>query len=128
MKIAISIDGENVSAHFGRCPEYAIVEIENNKVLKKEIVKNPGHQTGLIPEFLNKQGINYIVTGGMGRRALDFFKQFEIEPIVGITGKVDEVIEKFIKGELKSNESLCQPRAGKGYGIDKIECSSNNKG
>ena len=121
MKIAISIDGDNVSAHFGRCPEYTIVEIENNKVFKKEIVKNPGHQLGLIPEFLNKQGVNYIITGGMGRRALDFFRQFGMEAIVGITGKVDEVIEKFIKGELKSNESLCQPKAGRGYGIDKIE-------
>ena len=34
MKIAISTDGDFVSAHFGRCPEYTILDIENGKVIR----------------------------------------------------------------------------------------------
>ena len=33
MKIAISTDGQYVSPHFGRCPTFTILEIENNKVM-----------------------------------------------------------------------------------------------
>ncbi|MGB2705850.1 MAG: NifB/NifX family molybdenum-iron cluster-binding protein, partial [Candidatus Omnitrophota bacterium] len=38
MKIAISTDGEFVSPHFGRCPDFTILDIENGKLVKKEIV------------------------------------------------------------------------------------------
>ena len=44
MRIAVSTDGDQVSAHFGRCPSFTIVEIEDGKVSKKEVVDNPGHQ------------------------------------------------------------------------------------
>jgi predicted Fe-Mo cluster-binding NifX family protein len=53
MKIAISTDNGMVSPHFGRCPHFTIVEIKDNKVLKKEIIDNPGHRTGFLPKFFN---------------------------------------------------------------------------
>jgi len=36
MKVAISTDQGHVSAHFGRCPSYTIVEIEKGQILKQE--------------------------------------------------------------------------------------------
>ena len=38
MKIAISTDGEYVSGHFGRCPSFTVVEIEENEIKNKEII------------------------------------------------------------------------------------------
>jgi len=38
LKVAISTDGDFVSAHFGRCPEFTIVDIKDGKVKKKETV------------------------------------------------------------------------------------------
>ncbi|MBU1147322.1 MAG: dinitrogenase iron-molybdenum cofactor, partial [Candidatus Omnitrophica bacterium] len=52
MKIAISTDGDLVSEHFGRCPTFTIVDIEDSEVKNKELVSNPGHQPGAIPQFL----------------------------------------------------------------------------
>lgn len=119
MKLAISTESGYVSAHFGRCPQFTIVEIEGNKVINKEIIENPGHRTGFLPNFLNKQGVKYVITGGAGFRAQEFFNEFGIKLIVGIQGKIDDVIEQLIKGTLKGGESLCKPGAGKGYGIEK---------
>jgi predicted Fe-Mo cluster-binding NifX family protein len=121
MRIAISTDGEQVSEHFGRCPSFTIVEIEGNEIKNKEIVNNPGHHPGFIPEFLHKKGINCIIAGGMGRKAAGFFKQYGIETIVGISGTIEETLEKLKRGTLKGGESLCKPGAGKGYGIEKTE-------
>lgn len=122
MRIAISTDGDFVSAHFGRCPSFTIVDIENGKLAKRTEVANPGHQPGFIPQFLHEKGVECIVAGGMGMRATSFFEEFGIRTIVGISGKIDEVITGLKKGTLKGGESLCKPGLGKGYGIEKTEC------
>jgi len=124
VRIAISTDGEYVSAHFGRCPSFTIVDVENNKLVKKESVQNPGHEPGFIPQFLHKQGVKCIVAGGMGMRATGFFEELGMQAIVGVSGKVTEVIDKLVKGNLEGGESLCKPGAGKGYGLDKTECDN----
>lgn len=119
MKIAISTDNGKVSAHFGRCPEFTIVEIKNNKVVSRKVIDNPGHRTGFLPKFLNEQGVKYVIAGGAGFRAKQFFDQFGIKLITGVQDKIDNVINEFINGKLEQGKDLCEPRKGKGYGLDK---------
>jgi predicted Fe-Mo cluster-binding NifX family protein len=122
MKVAISSDGDYVSPHFGRCPYFTIVEIEGDKVIKKEKIDNPGHQPAFLPQFLSEQDVNFIIAGGMGGRATALFSEKGIGIILGVTGKIDEVIEKLVKGTLEGAESLCKPGSGRGYGMEKTEC------
>ena len=122
MKIAISTEGNEVSMHFGRCPSFTIVEIESGKLISKSSLDNPGHEPGAIPKFLNENGVNCIVAGGMGGRAQEFFQEFNIQTVLGANGTIDEVIEKLKEGNLEGGESSCKPGAGKGYGLDKTEC------
>ena len=126
MRIAISTDGDFVSAHFGRCPSFTIVDIQDGKLTKKEIVDNPGHQPGFIPQFLHEKGVSCIIAGGMGMRATGFFNEFGIQAIVGISGKISEVIEKLLKGTLEGGESLCSPGVGKGLGVEKIHTEADD--
>ena len=121
MKVAISTDNNTVSAHFGRCPEFTIVEIQNNQIVEKQTITNPGHHPGSLPQFLKKQGVNVIITGGMGHNASSLFSQAGIRTIVGITGPIEETINSFLKGTLKNGNTLCMPGSGKGYGIAKTE-------
>ncbi|MGD9015056.1 MAG: NifB/NifX family molybdenum-iron cluster-binding protein [Candidatus Omnitrophota bacterium] len=127
MRVAISTDGDYVSAHFGRCPSFTIVDIEQGKITNKEVIDNPGHQPGLIPQFLHQKGAECIVAGGMGMRATSFFNQLGIQAIVGINGRIDEVIDKLQKGQLEGGKSLCEPGSGKGYGLDKTTCDHPNE-
>jgi predicted Fe-Mo cluster-binding NifX family protein len=122
LRVAISTDGDFVSAHFGRCPSFTILEIDNGKVIGKQTIANPGHHPGFLPEFLHKKGVAYIIAGGMGHRAEGLFAQTGIQTIMGISGSIDEVIDKIIKGTLEGGESLCRPGSGRGYGIEKTEC------
>jgi len=127
MRVALSTDGDYVSAHFGRCPSFTILDIEDGKIVKKEIVANPGHQPGLIPEFLRQRGVDCIVCGGMGMRAMELFQEFGIQTILGVSGKIEEVIDKIQKGSLAGGESLCKPGSGKGYGLDKSQCDHHHE-
>jgi predicted Fe-Mo cluster-binding NifX family protein len=122
MKVAISTDGQNVSAHFGRCPSYTILEIRDGKVIQSGEIQNPGHHPGYLPRFFNDMEVNCIIAGGMGARASELFAQYNIQPILGISGKIETVINQLLNGTLKGGESLCETGHGKGYGIDKTEC------
>lgn len=107
MKIAIATDNNLVSGHFGHCEEFTIYELESKKIVSKEKIENPGHEPGFLPVFLNEQGVNTIISGGMGSKAIDLFNEKNIDVITGAVGEVDEIMEKYISGELVSDGSAC---------------------
>jgi len=119
MKIVISTDSGQVSAHFGRCPEFTLVEIVDGEVKEQKVIPNPGHHPGFLPKFFHDMGVKAIVAGGMGMRAQELFQQLGIEAIPGVSGPIGEAIEKLSAGTLEGGVSLCQPGAGKGYGVEK---------
>lgn len=119
MKIAISTDNGQVSAHFGRCPSFTIANIENDRVKNKKVIDNPGHHPGFLPEFLSKEGVSCIIAGGMGHRAQDLFNSSGIKTVMGVSGNVDDIINQFVKGTLTGGDSLCKPGGGRGYGLDR---------
>jgi len=60
MRIVISSENGNVAQHFGRCPEFTLVDIENGIVIKKEILKltSGTYDTYLIePEMTHVSGV-----------------------------------------------------------------------
>jgi len=122
MKIAIPTDNDYASAHFGRSPQFTIVDIENNKEVKRELIDNPGHEPGFIPEFLNKLGVNCIISSGMGNRAQELFKSNNIEVMLGVEGRIDDIIKNFISGKLVSGESTCKHESEEGHHHNKSEC------
>jgi predicted Fe-Mo cluster-binding NifX family protein len=127
VRVAISTEDEFVSEHFGRCPSFTVVDIEDCRVSNTMVLENPGHQPWVIPQFLHQKGVNCIVAGGMGMRARGFFDETGIQAILGITGKIDDVVRLLQSGTLKTGESLCKPGAGKGYGLDKAVCDHQHE-
>jgi len=121
MKIAVSTDGDMVSPHFGRCPQFTIIEIKNGKLISKKIIENPGHHPNYLPRYLGKMGVDCIIAGGMGMRAKGNFDREGIKTILGVEGKVEEAIVKLKDGSLKGGEGICEPGMGKGYGVEKTD-------
>lgn len=122
MKIVISTENNFVSSHFGRCPQLTIVDISEGEVINKEIIKNPGHEPGFLLQFFAKNGIQCIVAGGMGVRAQNLFTQYGIKTVLGVTGKIYEIIQKILNGTLEGGKSLCDRVLGKHH-----ECEHHNK-
>lgn len=116
IRIAISTDGDQVSPHFGRCVFYTIIDLEDGKVITKEVINNPGHEPGFLPQYLHNSGVNAIVAGGMGPRAQRLFKEVGIDVYLGAEGSVDKVIEQLQKGTLIAGESTCTHEHGAGNG------------
>jgi predicted Fe-Mo cluster-binding NifX family protein len=122
MRIAISTEGNAVFPHFGRCPVFTIIDVVNGIVVGKGVIPNPGHQPGFIPRFLNEKGVQLVVTGGMGARAQDIFQELGMETVLGVSGNVDDVIERVLAGTLTGGASLCDHGSGKGSDVEKTVC------
>jgi predicted Fe-Mo cluster-binding NifX family protein len=113
----IATENGEVAAHFGRCSTYTIVEIKESCVISQKDASNPGHSVGSIPTFLNEQGVNVVIAGGMGHRAVQFFNDFGIEIIMGVSGSINSCIDNIKNGTLAGGESTCRPQTGRGVGI-----------
>jgi predicted Fe-Mo cluster-binding NifX family protein len=107
MKIAVASEGKQVSGHFGHCEGFTIYEVGEDKSLKKDFIQNPGHKPGFLPVFLKEKNTNVIIAGGMGETAQQLFRDNKIEVVVGAQGLCDDVVQKYINGELKSTGSVC---------------------
>ncbi len=108
LKIAIpSNDGVMVETHFGHCRQFVIIDVENGIEVSRNSLNPPPHAPGVFPAFLAQQGANVIITGGMGARAVDLFKQNNIDVILGAAGSIDENLRVFLEGNLSSTGSVC---------------------
>ena len=109
MRIAVSVETNNeleseVAHHFGRCPYFALVDVEGSEFKGVQVVENPyfhGHQPGQVPKFIKEQYVDVMLSGGMGGRAIQFFEQFGIKTATGATGTVRSSVESYLGGELK---------------------------
>lgn len=110
MRIALSTDDNQgldavLSYHFGRCPYYTFVDVEGTDIRGDvRSVPNPFYGShgnpGEVPSFIKSNGARVIIAGGMGSRAIGFFKQFGIQAVTGASGRVREVLEEYINGKL----------------------------
>jgi len=114
MKIAIpSVDDKGldsfVEQHFGRAKYYTIIELKGKEIEKIEVIENPfiRHSPGEIPRFLKSLNVDVAITGGIGRRAVQFFEELGINIVSGVSGKISDVVKAFIEGELESGEPGC---------------------
>ena len=108
-RIAFSCEDENglnseMSMHFGRCPFFTLVDVEDGKMTNAQVIANPAfenHVPGVVPKFINDQQANVMVAGGMGPKAIDMFNDFGIEVATGVGGKVENVLKAYLEGRVK---------------------------
>lgn len=110
MKIAIPIVNDKLSAHFGHCEEFALVDTDSEKkaVTSVQMLSAPPHEPGLLPRWLAEKGARLIIAGGMGRRAQDLFEQQNIKVIVGAPSADPEmIINAYLRGALVTGKNVC---------------------
>lgn len=107
MIIAAACDNNQISGHFGHCESFKLFYAENGKITSQSNLPNPGHRPGFLPNYLADQGVNVIISGGMGGGAIEIFNERKIEVITGATGDAKDAVEAYLRGELKSSGSIC---------------------
>jgi predicted Fe-Mo cluster-binding NifX family protein len=106
-KIAIPTIHDVLTPHFGHCEKFAIVETEGDRIIKMEFLNPPLHQPGAYPNFLASQGVDVIISGGMGRKARDLFTFNNIEVCMGVSSDSPRsLVEQYLQDQLQTGENL----------------------
>ena len=101
---------DTVCEHFGRAPTFTVVEIENGSV---DTISNTGAHfggSGLLPEMLSREGVQVMLCGGLGPRAVMMFEEAGIEVFAGAKGTVRDAIRAWQEGKLMeaTDENACR--------------------
>ena len=110
MRYAIPISGNMVSTHFGHCEHFALIDVdeERKEILRKELVPSPGHQPGLLPEWLAEEGVSVVIASGMGSRAQGLFRQSRIQVIIGaLESDPERAVQNYLNGILATGDNIC---------------------
>ncbi|MDD2241094.1 MAG: NifB/NifX family molybdenum-iron cluster-binding protein [Kiritimatiellae bacterium] len=110
MKIAIPVVDEKLCLHFGHCAQFAMVDVDDQEktITSTEFMVPPAHEPGALPKWLNEQGVNVILAGGMGSRAQQLFEQNGIQVVVGCAPATPEtLVETYLAGELEPGDNVC---------------------
>ncbi len=125
MKIAVATNDEiNLTGHVGRCHGFIVYEVDENKIINKEIRQNnfthhhsshnhnhehhhgEGHRHGHENLIEGLKDCSYILFQGGGWRLIEDLKANNIIPILTSENNADEAVIKFLKGELVNEENL----------------------
>jgi len=110
MKYAVPVSGGVVSAHFGHCEQFALIDVDEAKkqILKKELVSPPAHEPGLLPPWLAEKGVSLVIAGGMGSRAQGLFQQNKIGVITGtMESDPEKAVLSHLNGILATGANIC---------------------
>ena len=108
MKICITATGPALDSamdpRFGRCQYFIIVDPDT---LSFEAAENPnlgaaggaGIQSA---QFVSNKGVEAVITGQVGPNAFTTLQAAGIKILIGVSGNVREMVEKYKKGQLSS--------------------------
>lgn len=123
MKVAVSSTGENLNAQldprFGRCAFFLVVNPDDMsfEAFNNESAAQGGGAGIQAAQFLASLKVEVVITGNCGPNALQTLAAAGVELFAGQAGPVEEVVERFKKGDLSAtSEATVDSHFGMGGG------------
>lgn len=110
MKIAIPVDNDCLNSHFGGSRQFAVVEVDPNAktILRTETLPAPEHTPGAFPRWLHSLGVQVVIAGGIGQRAITIFTNQGIKVVAGQPNElVGKLVEAYLSGGLTAKPEGC---------------------
>lgn len=107
-RIAIPVENGILCAHFGHCKQFAIIEVEDDKITSVRHLTPPEHVPGLYPRWIAEFGVTDVIAGGMGQHAIDLFNEQNINAFTGAPiASVNVLVNDFTTGKLSLSANYC---------------------
>lgn len=106
--IAIPCENGVLSTHFGHAAEFAFIQCTGNEINAVSMKQAPPHQPGLLPRWVAEQGGSTVIAGGMGHKAIELFRQQNIDVVTGAPSVgVEDLARQFLQGKLTGGDNRC---------------------
>jgi ATP-binding protein involved in chromosome partitioning len=104
MKFALPVEDGKLSDKFGHASHFAVFTVKNGAVGPKDLIPNPPHEPGGLPEWLDDLGVTHIIAGTLGEKAQALLTKKGIEAIAGAPLEAPEVlVEKYLAKTLTTS-------------------------
>ena len=111
MKVAIPTHSGKVDDHFGHCEYFMVYTTNDNKeIIHEELVASPngcGCKSDIV-EKLSDIGVKVMLAGNIGGGAVNKLSSFGIAVVRGCSGDIKNVMNEWLKGNIKDTGELCQ--------------------
>lgn len=100
MKIAVTYENGQVFQHFGHTEQFKIYEIADGTVSGSSVTGTNGSGHGALAGFLQQQGVDTLICGGIGGGARTALEQAGIRLYGGVSGSADQAVADLLAGTL----------------------------
>lgn len=105
MKIAIPVESDHLSLHFGQCSYYEIFGVKDAEVISDEIVQPSLQETDELPEWLLSQGVSAVITCRIENNILNRLIENKMNVFIETPLKHPaDLIEDLLEGRLFSGK------------------------
>lgn len=134
MKIAVTYENGQIFQHFGHTEQFKVYEVQDGKVTASKVVDTAGSGHGALAGFLNAEGVDTLICGGIGGGAQAALAEAGIKLFGGVSGDADKAVEELLAGTLgynpdvKCNHHDHEHGHGEGHTCGSHGCGSHNCG
>ena len=110
-KIAVPTEKGRFARHFGGAERFNFYETDEaaRAIVSRASAVPPPHERGAFPRWLKEQGVNVVLAGQMGLRAVQLFERLAIETVLGIeAGEPQELVRAYLDGTLVASGEGCR--------------------
>jgi len=104
MTVALPIFGSRISPRFDCAAEIMLVRVEDGRVAARESVAAEAQHCLTRINWLCQHGVQVVICGGISRFSLRMLTDRGLRVLPGVTGDVEEVLQQFLDGQLRSNQ------------------------
>ena len=96
-KFALPIEDGQLSQQFGQAKQFALITVKNNKIVDKVESSPPDFKPGILPAWLDRQGVTHIIAAAMGDQAKKFFQRQGIEVVTDTPGiPAEDLVQQYL--------------------------------
>ena len=107
MKIAVTTQDDQIFQHFGKCQVFTVYTAENGTISGEKILDASGSGHSALAGFLQGEGVDVLICGGIGDGAKKMLSAAGIKLISGVQGGVKEAAQAYLSGSLSDQGGSC---------------------
>lgn len=102
MKIAMPYQDGVLLEHFGRAKEFIIYNVSDLDPVTSEVIAPEDLSHAAVARTLKERGVDVVLCGSIGEHARQAVEGEHMLVFSGITGAADDVLERFLQGNLEA--------------------------
>lgn len=102
MKIAMPYQDGVLLEHFGRAKEFIIYNVSDLDPVTSEVIAPEDLSHAAVARVLKEHGVDVVLCGSIGEHARQAVEGEHMLVFSGITGAADDVLERFLQGNLEA--------------------------